>query len=94
MPRMLLRHRTAMLGLSLGCLSLLWGCSRTNLAAILEAAGKDPATVCGSATYAGAQLQFGRTNLTQGEVTCNGNGMSVRSIPSATPIGVKVTPVQ
>ena len=73
---------------------LLSGCSQTNLAAILEAAGKDPATVCGSATYAGAQLQFARTNLTQGEVTCNGNGMSVRSIPSATPIGVKVTPVQ
>ena len=72
---------------------LLAGCSQTNLASILEAAAKDPATICGSAVYAGASVNFSRSNITNGDVDCNNGHMTIHSTPPAQPIGVQLVPV-
>ena len=68
------------------------GCSATNLASVLEAAGKDPATVCGNAMYAGAALNFARTNITNGEVDCNNGHLTVHSTPPPLPVGIQLVP--
>ena len=71
---------------------MLAGCSSTNLADIVKAAGQDPATVCVTAAYAGAMVNISRTNITNGDVQCNGNGLSVKS-STIVPIELQVTPV-
>ena len=72
---------------------LLSGCSQTNLADVLAAAAKDPATICGSAMYAGASVTFARTNITNGAVDCNNGHLTIQTTPTAQPIGVQLVPV-
>ena len=72
---------------------LLSGCSQTNIAELVKAMGNDPATFCATAVYAGASLNVARTNITNGRVTCNPQGLTVESEPAIAPIAVKVTPV-
>lgn len=62
---------------------LLAGCTSVNndLSKVVDAMAKDPATACFSGTYAGASVTFSRTNILNGKVNCNGNGMSVESAP-------------
>ena len=65
---------------------LLAGCTSANndLSKVVEAMAKDPATACFAGTYAGASVQFSRTNILNGKVSCNGNGMAVEStVPPA-----------
>ena len=86
-----------MLYLLLGVLVLLAGCSQTNIADLITAMGKDPATVCATGVYAGASLNVSRTNITNGEVNCGPNGMVIKStavqlgIPAQVTIGQPVT---
>ena len=60
---------------------LLAGCTQTNISDLVKAMSGDTATACATGTYAGATLQYSRTNILNGEVTCNANGMSVKSTP-------------
>lgn len=71
---------------------LVAGCAPTNISELVKAMGQDPATVCVTATYAGALINVARTNITNGDVQCNGNGLAVKS--QATQLGVPmvVTP--
>lgn len=68
------------------------GCSSTNLADVLVAAGKDPASVCGSVMTVYGSIKFARTNITNGDVQCNQDGLTVRSQPPSVPVGVQVVP--
>lgn len=70
-----------MKALILGTAILLAGCSSTNIAELVKAMAGDNATACASGTYAGAQISYSRTNILNGEVTCNANGMTVKSTP-------------
>jgi len=73
--------------------ALLAGCSSTNIAELMKAMGNDPATVCATAVYAGASLNVARTNITNGKVTCNPQGLTVESEPASVPVNVNVRPV-
>lgn len=71
---------------------LMSGCSQTNLAEILQAAGRDPASVCGSVMTPYGNLKFARTNITNGDVVCNQDGLTVKSQPPSVPVGIQVLP--
>ncbi len=60
------------------------GCAST--ADLVKALGQDPATVCVNVTTVYGTLRVARTNIVQGNVTCNGEGLSVKS--EATTVGV------
>jgi hypothetical protein len=76
----------------LAIMASLYGCSSTNLADIIVAAGKDPATVCGAVMTPYGNLKFARTNITNGDVQCTQDGLSVKSQPPSVPVGVQVIP--
>ncbi len=86
-----------MIYLLLAFIALLAGCSQTNIADLINAMGKDPATVCANGVYAGASLNIARTNITNGEVECGANGLKIKStavqlgIPAQVTIGQPVT---
>lgn len=71
----------------------LTGCAPTNLADVLEAAGKDPASVCGSITTIYGTAKFARTNIVNGNVSCNQDGLSVKSDAVQVPLQLQVNPV-
>lgn len=79
-----------MKALLLGSIVLLTGCSSTNISEVIKAMANDPATVCATAVVAGSTINIARTNITEGEVSCNGNGLAVKSSPTATQVPVKV----
>lgn len=70
------------------------GCAPTNLASVIEAAGKDPASVCGSITTIYGTAKFARTNIVNGNVTCNQDGLSVKSDAVQIPVGIQITPAK
>jgi hypothetical protein len=72
---------------------LLTGCSMTNLADVLTAAGKDPASVCGTIMTPYGSMSFSRTAITNGDVDCNNGHLTVRSNPPSVPVGVQVVPL-
>lgn len=61
---------------------ILEGCSRTNLAEVIKAMANDPATACfreeGLAPYI-APVSYYRTNIQNGSVKCNSDGLVVTS---------------
>ena len=63
-----------------------------SLADAIKAAGQDPATACGSIMTPYGNMKFARTNITNGDVTCNQDGLTVRSQPPVIPVGVQVIP--
>jgi len=73
--------------LGLGVVILLGGCTLAgnDLSKVVEQMAKDPATACASVTYAGATGRFFRTNIPNGKVSCNDNGMTVESTSPAKP---------
>lgn len=69
---------------------LLAGCSSTNFAEVIKAAGTDPTTVCITGVYSGAMLGYYRTNIQNGEVQCNGNGLAIKSSNMAIPATIQL----
>jgi hypothetical protein len=72
------------------------GCVASNLtelekahATVIQALGNDPATVCVVASYGPATIMGGRTNITNGDVKCNAQGLELKS--QATQVGVPLT---
>ncbi len=80
--------------LLLGC-AFVSGCATSNMTELVKAMAGDPATVCarinGPAPYLGELTVF-RTNLTNGKVSCNQEGMTVSS--ETTNVSGTVTLVQ
>jgi hypothetical protein len=68
------------------------GCA-PNLADIVTALGKDPASNCIRVTSIYATVLMSRTNLTSGSMACTSDGMSMKSDPQVGAQGVFV-PVQ
>ncbi len=62
------------------------GCSSTNVSDMVKALGQDPASVCVNVTSVYGTLRVARTNLVNGTVVCNGEGLTVKS--EATMVGV------
>lgn len=80
------------IGLVIG-VALLSGCANKagdNLAKIIEALGKDPATVCATVMTEGVSASFARTNITNGDVQCD--KLTVKSTGTTT-VPVTVKPV-
>lgn len=69
------------------------GCSSTNLADVLKAAGQDPASVCGSVLTVYGSIKFARTNITNGNVQCSQDGLTVKSDAIQVPMSLQVVPV-
>lgn len=67
----------------------LTGCSSTNLAEIVQAAGHDPATVCARVTSVYGTLTYLRANPTAGKVSCDTLTVEV---PTAVAIPLAITP--
>ena len=72
-------RRVGWAALFLAAALLPFGCAPTNLAEILKSAGNDPATVCANGVYAGVLINYTRTNVTNGEVQCNANGLTIKT---------------
>lgn len=62
-----------------GSLVLLTGCSQTNLAEVITALAKDPATACVRLMTPQGSGTIYRTNIKHGLVKCDENGMAVSS---------------
>ena len=73
--------RVVQVGMLTGALVLvLSGCLGAFLdAGQIEALGKDPATVCITAPTPFGLARFARTNLANGRVICDADGMKVQS---------------
>jgi hypothetical protein len=65
------------LGLVVAAL-LLTGCNSTNISELVKALGNDPASVCVNLTSVYANLRVARSNLTNGTMSCTGDGLTVR----------------
>jgi len=70
---------------------LLTGCSLSPSADFLTALGHDPATVCVQVTSIYGTVRVARTAIVDGNVTCNGDGMTLKS--NGAQIGVPITVV-
>lgn len=70
---------------------LVGGCSLSPSADFIGALSKDPATVCVQATTPYGYLRVARTNITSGNVACNGDGLTVKS--DGATIGTTITVV-
>lgn len=66
--------------LLIGLVVLSTGCTSGSLAAIIEAAAKDQATVCLSANYGPATANYYRTNSPNVTVRCENGKMEVESL--------------
>jgi hypothetical protein len=83
--------RALALGVALVVVS---GCSTTNVSELVKAMAGDSATVCVTAQWGGGLVNASRTNIVNGDVVCNGNGLSVKSTPGVVSLPVTVTPTQ
>lgn len=63
----------------LGLALLLTGCSQTNLAEVIAAMAKDPATACVTVMTPQGTGKIYRTNIRNGIVKCDETGMAVSS---------------
>ena len=68
---------------------LLAGCA--NLPAVVQALGQDQATVCATLQTVYGTLKVARTNIFNGDISCTGDGLSVKSTGGAT-IPVTIAP--
>ena len=87
-----LAERFRLLALLVVAVLVTSSCSATNLAEVIKAAGQDQATVCSSGVYAGASLNFVRTNCTNCEMDCNNGHLTIKSQPPSIPVGVQLVP--
>ena len=71
----------------LALLLLLTGCTSNPIQGMMEAIGKDPATVCAKVVYGPAVAQLYRTNSPNARVKCDNDGMEVTSPPQKPPDG-------
>ena len=55
------------------------GSPQDSLAQVIEAAAKDPATVCISVTVPQGSIHLTRSNMKNGNVTCTTEGLSIRA---------------
>lgn len=55
------------------------GCSSTNIAELVKAMAGDTATVCVTAQWGGGMVNASRTNIQNGDVQCQPNGLTVKS---------------
>lgn len=67
------------------------GCAPTNISQMVEAMGRDPATVCVQVNTIYGTLRASRTNIVDGEVSCSSDGVQVKS-RGTTSIPVTITP--
>ena len=68
------------------------GCSSTNIAELMKAMGENTATVCIQAQWGGGMVIASRTNITNGDVQCQPNGLTVKSSSQTVPVGVTIQP--
>jgi hypothetical protein len=68
------------------------GCVASNLAEVVTALGKDPASVCINLSTIYGNLKVARTNISNGDVTCAADGLVVKSQASQVGIPVVITP--
>lgn len=68
---------------------LLAGCSSTNLADIVAAAGTNQATICARVTSVYGTLTFLRSNVMGGDVSCD--TLSIKTQPQSVPLAVTPT---
>jgi hypothetical protein len=54
----------------------------------------DPASVCVQVNTIYGTARVARTNIVNGNVTCSGDGLSVKSEAVSVPVNLKVTPVE
>ena len=73
---------------------ILSGCSLSPSADFVAALGKDPATVSITIVYPYGTVQFCRTNISNGKVSCSNNGIAVESTPPAQAVGVQLVPIK
>jgi hypothetical protein len=71
---------------------VLAGCSSTNIAELVKAAGQDAASVCASVSTVYGVLKFARTNLVNGNIACDANGMIMKSDAAQVGVPIQVTP--
>jgi len=82
--------RWGLMGLLMAAVFSLSACSMGFMdAAQLEALGKDQASVCVSVQTPYGTMKFARTNIVNGNVRCDADGLAVQS--DAQRIGVPVT---
>ena len=80
--------RTLTLALAL----LLTGCSMSPSAEFIEALGKDPATVSIQVNTIYGTVRYCRTAIVNGGVTCDSNGISVKSESATVGVPLTITP--
>lgn len=82
-----------LIGLALLMLLVGTGCAGGFLdAAQIDALGRDAASVCFSVQTPYGTMKFARTNITQGNVVCDGNGQTVQSDAQKIGIPLLVVP--
>jgi hypothetical protein len=74
------------------CTVVLAGCA--NLPNVVKALSQDPATVCASLQTVYGTLKVARTNITNGDVACSGDGLTVKSAPANVPLNVTIAPAK
>jgi hypothetical protein len=79
-------RRLIVLAVAVGALS---GCSLSPSADFLAALGKDPATVCVQINTIYGTVRFARTAIVDGNVACNGDGLTLKS--NGAQVGVPIT---
>lgn len=79
--------------LLLGMALLLTGCVGTNISELVDAMGKDPATVCWTVTSVYGTVKGYRTAILNGTVTCNQDGLAVKAGTAGSSDGTVVVPV-
>lgn len=68
------------------------GCSLSPSADFITALGKDPASVCVNIGTPYGTVKYARTAIVNGNVTCNGDGLSVKSDGAAAGVPIMVVP--
>lgn len=72
-----LRSQNVVLAMLCGAVCLLSGC--LSAASLVEAMGKDPASICLQVNTVYGTARIARTNIVNGNVTCNGDGLTVKT---------------
>ena len=70
----------------------LTGCSLSPSADFLTALGKDPATVCVQVNTVYGTVRMARTAIVDGNVSCNGDGLTLKSNGAQVGVPILVVP--
>ena len=81
MPKRKGRSRAGRAAGALALVAALAGCSPSNLADVVKAAGQDNATVCARVTSVYGTLTYMRSNVANGDATCD--TLSIKAQPAA-----------